>query len=296
MENNTQKELIQLRNKRDNVNQIFSFLGIFNVVFLVVAMNNDSLKDFRAISAVLNFVFLFFMYKDDGDYFGNLLFKEKIESLQIKLKSLKETPNLIGVQQQGSIIKNSKLEIPEDSTKSNTENYVSIEDNFNILKNITNTEQVSLKSLPPEKLYGIPRKIDWDTLNEKRKITGLKGEEIVFILEKNYFKSINREDLANKVRHISIEKGDGSGYDILSFTVDGKEKYIEVKSTSQSSNSSFYLSKNELNFLKNHPQDAFVYRILNINDNEEPLLKVYSSDEILNSNQITPVQYIVKME
>lgn len=214
---------------------------------------------------------------------------------KIKLKEL-EIKEKIELLKQENNVKNFKQEDKKEAIGLNSENYISIEDNFDTNKDIDNSEEISSKSLPPEKSYNSPRKIDWDTLNEKRKITGLKGEEIVFMLEKDYFKSINREDLANKVRHISIEKGDGAGYDILSFTIDGNEKYIEVKSTSQLSSSSFYLSKNELNFLKNHIQDAFVYRLLNIKDDEEPLLKVYSADEILNSNSIIPTQYMVRME
>lgn len=154
-----------------------------------------------------------------------------------------------------------------------------------------------IETIPPEKLYRTPRKIDWDSVNKTKALTGLKGEEIVMELEKDYLKSINRLDLAEKVRHVSKEIGDGLGYDVLSYFPDGKEKYIEVKSTIQSGGNSFYLSKNELDFLKKNKHQAHIYRIFNVNDNnEESFLRVHLAEDILSFNEITPVQYVVKME
>jgi Domain of unknown function (DUF3883) len=40
-----------------------------------------------------------------------------------------------------------------------------------------------------------------------------------------------RADLAAKARHVSQIEGDGAGYDIESFEIDGTPKFIEVKTT-----------------------------------------------------------------
>ena len=128
--------------------------------------------------------------------------------------------------------------------------------------NISDTEKEIILLVSPEKKYRVARRIDnWEEINKKKKETGDKGEEIVFTLEQEYFESINIKDLADKIRHVSVEEGDGSGYDILSFFDDGKEKYIEVKSTIASIESQFNISKNELEFLKEHNDDAFIYRV-----------------------------------
>ncbi len=37
--------------------------------------------------------------------------------------------------------------------------------------------------------------------------------------------------LAEKVRHVSQLQGDGAGYDIESYSLDGTIKYVEVKTT-----------------------------------------------------------------
>jgi len=149
------------------------------------------------------------------------------------------------------------------------------------------------KSVSPQVKYRVARKIDnWEEINKKRKETGDKGESIVFALEQEYFQSIDRKDLADRICRVSLED-DCSGYDILSFFDDGKEKYIEVKSTTASIESQFNISKNELDFLKENSVSAFIYRVSLAT--EPPEIEVRSSPEVLES-EIIPVSYIVKIK
>lgn len=164
-------------------------------------------------------------------------------------------------------------------------------------KEVNKIEEINENIIPPEKRYYIPRKIDWENINKNKAIMGLKGEEIVVEIERNYLNSIKREDLAEKVKHISKEEGDGAGFDILSYFDDRREKFIEVKSTIKTGGDSFYLSRNELEFMKGNKENFQIYRIFNVNDNEGiPTLRVHTAIDILNSNQITPIQYVVRME
>lgn len=160
------------------------------------------------------------------------------------------------------------------------------------IKEIINTINI----VSPEKKYSSPRKIDWENINKDKSVTGLKGEEIAVEIEKEYLKSINREDLAEKVKQVSID-GDGAGYDILSYFPDGQEKYIEVKSSKNSNSNSFNISSNELDFMKRNQYNYQIWRIFNINENDNtPTLKVHKANDILTFKKITPVQYVVKME
>lgn len=162
----------------------------------------------------------------------------------------------------------------------------------NFVKSISEPQKQK-EIIAPEKLYRTARKIDnWEEINKKRKMTGSKGEEIAVAMEQEFFESIDRKDLAQKVRHVAAEDGDGLGYDVLSFFENGKEKYIEVKSTTTSLSSPFYLSRNELGFLKEHNEDAFIYRILISED--EPQIKTEFSREFLEKNDLIPIQYMVK--
>jgi len=164
--------------------------------------------------------------------------------------------------------------------------------------NTTNKKDIinTIDIVSPEKKYSSPRKIDWENVNKNRAITGLKGEEIAVEIEKDYLKSINRKDLAEKVKQVSIN-GDGDGYDILSYFPDGQEKYIEVKSSKNPNSNSFNISSNELDFMKRNQYNYQIWRMFNINESDEiPTLKVHKANDILTFKKITPVQYVVKME
>ncbi len=171
-----------------------------------------------------------------------------------------------------------------------------IEDELREKVELERIEKEKILRTPPEKRFRTARKIDnWEEINKKRKETGDKGEEIVFLLEKAYFESINRKDLAEKVQHVSLEQGDGLGYDILSFFDNEKEKYIEVKSTTTSIESQFKfnISKNELKFLEEHKDDAFVYRVSLAT--EPPEVEIKPSSEIL-EGEITPTSFIIRVK
>ena len=55
-----------------------------------------------------------------------------------------------------------------------------------------------------------------------------------------------RSDLAERVRWTSDEMGDGAGFDIASFDIDGKERLIEVKTTNGWERTPFHITANEL--------------------------------------------------
>ena len=88
-----------------------------------------------------------------------------------------------------------------------------------------------------------------------------QGEEMVFKFEQQRLKQIDRPDLARQVRWISQEEGDGAGYDILSFDQKGSERFLEVKTTVGSQTAPFYLTRNELSFAKERPQEFRICRL-----------------------------------
>ncbi|WP_338754778.1 DUF3883 domain-containing protein [Bacillus sp. FJAT-52991] len=74
-----------------------------------------------------------------------------------------------------------------------------------------------------------------------------------------------RPDLAERVKHTSVIEGDGAGYDIFSFTPDGKPKCIEVKTTTGGENTPFMMTINELAFSQKEPDHYVLYRLYNFN-------------------------------
>lgn len=106
-----------------------------------------------------------------------------------------------------------------------------------------------------------PTKIDFIEKEIRNKHLGLLGELFILKSEIEFLKSNGKEELANKVQHISVEIGDGLGYDILSYDLLGNEKKIEVKTTRGDITRPFYLTRNELEVSSQNPNNYFLYRL-----------------------------------
>jgi hypothetical protein len=90
---------------------------------------------------------------------------------------------------------------------------------------------------------------------------GREGEELVLQFERDRLQRLDRTDLANKIRWISEEDGDGAGYDILSFDEKGKERLLEVKTTVGSDTTPFYITRNELSLSSERPEAFRLCRV-----------------------------------
>lgn len=139
----------------------------------------------------------------------------------------------------------------------------------------------------------ITRKVDWKKVVEAAKITGDRGEAYVLELEKENLKSNRRADLAEKVKHVAQLSG-YVGYDVLSYTTDGKEKHIEVKSTSRSIMKSVIITFNELDFLKNNIDSSYVY-IVTDTDTQHISVKEFTGHEFLKIAEFEPIEYKIHL-
>lgn len=99
---------------------------------------------------------------------------------------------------------------------------------------------------------------------------GAAGEELILNYEHWRLNALGLPRLADRVEHVAKTKGDGLGYDVLSFEPDGKEMFIEVKTTSFAKETPFYVSRGEL-MLSRAAQDQFhLYRLYHFR--QEPKL------------------------
>lgn len=60
---------------------------------------------------------------------------------------------------------------------------------------------------------------------------------------------------------MSKEEGDGAGYDIKSFTPEGRERLIEVKTTNGWERTPFHISRNELEVAEARRDDWVLFRL-----------------------------------
>ena len=90
---------------------------------------------------------------------------------------------------------------------------------------------------------------------------GLAGEQFILQFEHWRLIQLGQPRLADRVDHVSQSKGDGLGYDVLSFESDGQERFIEVKTTTFGRDTPFFVSRGEL-ALSNVAKDQFhLYRL-----------------------------------
>ena len=99
-----------------------------------------------------------------------------------------------------------------------------------------------------ERLRQLIKKFDPAERDARNRKLGKTGEEFVLRHEEQRLIGNGRPDLARKIEWTSEVRGDGAGYDIRSFEMDGKERLIEVKTTNGSAKTPFFLSENERRF------------------------------------------------
>ncbi|HKL41276.1 MAG TPA: DUF3883 domain-containing protein [Clostridia bacterium] len=108
--------------------------------------------------------------------------------------------------------------------------------------------------------------------------------------EKDILIKAGKEKLAKKVEHSSVIKGDGLGYDILSYDEEGNKKYIEVKTTVNKNNNSFYISSNEIEFSKSN-KNYYLY-VVKITDLDEMKGEVQVIKGDINKNlELIPIKF-----
>jgi hypothetical protein len=104
---------------------------------------------------------------------------------------------------------------------------------------------IASKEKETERLRQLIRRFDPAERDARNRKLGKQGEELVHRYECERLLAAGRRDLARKVEWTSEERGDGAGYDIRSFALDGSERLIEVKTTNGPARTPFFLSENE---------------------------------------------------
>jgi hypothetical protein len=90
---------------------------------------------------------------------------------------------------------------------------------------------------------------------------GAAGEALALEVEHRRLWDAGHKQLAAKIEHVSRSQGDGLGYDILSFETDGRDRLIEVKTTSFGAMTPFFASKREVAVSDERAQNFSLYRV-----------------------------------
>lgn len=117
-------------------------------------------------------------------------------------------------------------------------------------------------SFPNTKRSYAPVEIDFQAQTKLQKDLGDAGEELVKQYEIDRLIFIGRHSDAERVKIVQ----DGEGYDVLSFDEHGNEVYIEVKTTTGGALTPFFLSDNEVHFMRDHSANYKLYRVYNYDE------------------------------
>ena len=90
---------------------------------------------------------------------------------------------------------------------------------------------------------------------------GEAGESLVVEYERDRLHRLGKHRLSEHVEHVSVSKGDGLGYDVLSFEASGRERFIEVKTTTFGKETPFYITRNEVEFSDEAREQFQLYRL-----------------------------------
>lgn len=95
---------------------------------------------------------------------------------------------------------------------------------------------------------------------------GLAGEHLILAFEHERLWRSGAKHLAERIEHVAQTKGDGMGYDIRSFELNGADRLIEVKTTRFGEMTPFFVTANEVNVSKRQAEEYHLYRLFSFAD------------------------------
>ena len=125
-------------------------------------------------------------------------------------------------------------------------------------------------------------------IEARNRSLGRAGEELALKFEHERLWRAGCKKLAERIDHISENKGDSWGYDILSFETDGRERLVEVKTTRFGVMTPFFASNNEVDVSEQRSAEYNVYRLFDF-DKKPRLFQLAGS--IRNTCTLEPIQF-----
>lgn len=159
-----------------------------------------------------------------------------------------------------------------------------------------NTSPAAIVKKPRKK---IRRRVNFEDMTANRDAIGKASEEFAIEWEKNRLIGLGYQELTAKIE----DRRDipSYGYDYLSFSAPGHERYIEVKSVGRDRKEAcfrFYLSENELSVSNSaeNSREYYFYLVLYGKDGKPCDLLARHAKEFYSSSEISPCAYVVRFD
>ncbi|MEN1926757.1 DUF3883 domain-containing protein [Luteimonas qiangzhengi] len=137
---------------------------------------------------------------------------------------------------------------------------VEVEDHMSVWVPKPKVARLQQKS-PDYKPNFSPARRDYLAQEARNRSLGQAGEIFTAEIEARRLHDLGKKNLADRVEHVARTQGDGLGYDVLSFETDGRERLIEVKSTTFGQLTPFYVTRNEVARSEMDSEAYHVYRV-----------------------------------
>ena len=141
-------------------------------------------------------------------------------------------------------------------------------------------------------LPNLRRNVDYAALEAANRSLGVAGEEFVVRFEKAKLLADRKDRLAAAVDHVSVSRGDGLGYDVLSFESDGRERLIEVKTTAYGPAMPFFVTRNEVVTAQTSADQYHLCRLFDFRRNPRMFFK---QGQIERGFTLDPIQFLARL-
>ena len=129
--------------------------------------------------------------------------------------------------------------------------------------------------------------VDYLAIEAANRSLGAAGEEFVLRFEVARLVRAGQDRLAARVDRVSETRGDGLGYDVLSFETSGRERLIEVKTTSYGASTPFFVTRRELAVSRDASEQFRLYRAFNFRRKPSPILQIWRNRAGIQPRAIT---------
>lgn len=126
------------------------------------------------------------------------------------------------------------------------------------------TDAPPVRATEPAARYRVQRvacQRDYLEREARNRSLGIAGEKFVLAYEHHRLRKAGCARLSERVEHVAQTKGDGLGFDILSFDTSGRERFIEVKTTAFGKETPFFISRNEVDLSVEAADQFHLYRL-----------------------------------
>lgn len=136
------------------------------------------------------------------------------------------------------------------------------------------------------------QRVNYIAIEAANRALGANGEEFVMAYEHARLWAAGARKLADRIEHVAKTKGDGLGYDILSFETTGRERLVEVKTTRGGLYTPFFTSRNEVLVSQERHREYFIYRVCDFAKNRKLFLL---NGPIEQTCSLEPTQYVANV-